>query len=155
MPRRKRQFDKTWKPDARFGNPLVGHFVGMIMWGGKKSVAERIIYDAFDIIYERTKKAGLNTFEQAIKNVAPLLQLKSRRVGGANYQVPVPVSGERRQVLAMRWIRDSCRNRKGKSMANKLADELIDASNKIGSAMKKRDETHRMAEANKAFAHFA
>ena len=127
----------------------------MIMWGGKKSVAERIIYDAFDIIAERTKKAGLNTFEQAIKNVSPLLQLKSRRVGGANYQVPVPVSGERRQVLAMRWIRDACRNRKGKSMAEKLADELIDASNKIGSAMKKRDETHRMAEANKAFAHFA
>ncbi len=125
------------------------------MWGGKKSVAERIIYDAFDIIAERTKKAGLNTFEQAIKNVSPLLQLKSRRVGGANYQVPVPVSGERRQVLAMRWIRDACRNRKGKSMAEKLADELIDASNKIGSAMKKRDETHRMAEANKAFAHFA
>ncbi len=125
------------------------------MWEGKKSTAERIIYDAFDIINERTKKAGLNTFEQAIKNVAPLLQLKSRRVGGANYQVPVPVSGERRQVLAMRWIRDACRNRKGKSMANKLADELIDASNKIGSAMKKRDETHRMAEANKAFAHFA
>lgn len=155
MPRRKRQFDKTWKADARFGNPLVGHFVGMIMWEGKKSTAERIIYDAFDIINERTKKAGLNTFEQAIKNVAPLLQLKSRRVGGANYQVPVPVSGERRQVLAMRWIRDACRNRKGKSMAEKLADELIDASNKIGSAMKKRDETHRMAEANKAFAHFA
>jgi small subunit ribosomal protein S7 len=155
MPRRKRQFDKEWKVDARFGNPLVGHFVGMIMWGGKKSTAERIIYDSFDIIFERTKKAGLNTFEQAIKNVSPLLQLKSRRVGGANYQVPVPVSSERRQVLAMRWIRDSCRNRKGKSMANKLADELIDASNKIGSAMKKRDETHRMAEANKAFAHFA
>jgi small subunit ribosomal protein S7 len=155
MPRRKRQFDKEWKVDARFGNPLVGHFVGMIMWGGKKSTAERIIYDAFDIISDRTKKAGLNTFEQAIKNVSPLLQLKSRRVGGANYQVPVPVSGERRQVLAMRWIRDACRNRKGKSMAEKLADELIDASNKIGSAMKKRDETHRMAEANKAFAHFA
>jgi small subunit ribosomal protein S7 len=155
MPRRKRQFDTEWKADARYGNPLVGHFVGMIMWAGKKSVAERIIYDAFDIIAERTKKAGLNTFEQAIKNVSPLLQLKSRRVGGANYQVPVPVSGERRQVLAMRWIRDACRNRKGKSMANKLADELIDASNKIGSAMKKRDETHRMAEANKAFAHFA
>jgi small subunit ribosomal protein S7 len=125
MPRRKRQFDKEWKADARFGNPLVGHFVGMIMWAGKKSTAEKIIYDAFDIINERTKKAGLNTFEQAIKNVAPLLQLKSRRVGGANYQVPVPVSGERRQVLAMRWIRDACRNRKGKSMANKLADEVM------------------------------
>jgi small subunit ribosomal protein S7 len=107
------------------------------------------------IIHDRTKKAGLNTFEQAIKNVAPLLQLKSRRVGGANYQVPVPVSAERRQVLAMRWLRDACRNKKGKRMAEKLADELLDASNKTGAAMKKREETHRMAEANKAFAHFA
>src|SRR3989338_6970078 len=140
MPRRKRQFVREWKPDTLYGNPLVGHFVGMIMWEGKKSIAERIIY---------------NAFEQAIKNVSPLLQLKSRRVGGANYQVPVPVSGERRQVLAMRWIRDACRHRKGKGMAEKLADELLDASNKTGSAMKKRDETHRMAEANKAFAHFA
>jgi small subunit ribosomal protein S7 len=155
MPRRKKQFHREWKGDAVYDNPLVGHFVGMIMWDGKKSVAERIIYDAFDIINDRTKKAGLNTFEQAIKNVAPLLQLKSRRVGGANYQVPVPVSGERRQVLAMRWLRDACRNKKGKRMAEKLADELIDASNKTGVAMKKREDTHRMAEANKAFAHFA
>ncbi|MGK2849146.1 MAG: 30S ribosomal protein S7 [Minisyncoccota bacterium] len=155
MPRRKRTFTRTWKPDTLHDNILVGHFVGMIMWDGKKSVAERLIYDAFEIIHERTKKGGLNTFEQAIKNVSPLLQLKSRRVGGANYQVPVPVSGERRQVLAMRWIRDACRKRKGKGMAEKLADELLDASNKTGAAMKKRDETHRMAEANKAFAHFA
>lgn len=127
----------------------------MIMWNGKKSLAEKIVYGAFDVIHERTKKAGLNTFEQAIKNVAPMLQLKSRRVGGANYQVPVPVSGERRQILAMRWIRDACRKKKGKAMAEKLADELIDASNKVGTAIKKRDDTHRMAEANKAFAHFA
>jgi small subunit ribosomal protein S7 len=155
MPRRKRQFQKEWVADARFENPIVGHFIGMIQWNGKKSVAERIVYEAFDVIYEKTKKAGLNTFEPAIKNVSPLLQLKSRRVGGANYQVPVPVSGERRQVLAMRWIRDACRHRKGKKMAEKLADELIDASNKVGTAMKKREETHRMAEANKAFAHFA
>lgn len=125
------------------------------MLNGKKSAAEKIIYDAFEIINERTKKSGLNTFEQAIKNVSPLLQLKSRRVGGANYQVPVLVSGERRQVLAMRWIREACRKRKGKRMAEKLADELLDAANKTGAAMKKRDETHRVAEANKAFAHFA
>lgn len=155
MPRRKRQYKREWKPDTKFHDPLVGHFVGMIMWAGKKSVAEKIIYDAFDIIHQKTNKGGINVFEQAIKNVSPLLQLKSRRVGGANYQVPVPVSGERRQVLALRWIRDACRNRKGKAMAAKLADELIDASNKIGTAMKKREETHRMAEANKAFAHFA
>jgi small subunit ribosomal protein S7 len=155
MPRRKRQFTHEWKPDALYDNASVGHFVGMIMWNGKKSLAEKIIYDAFEIIHERTKKSGLNTFEQAIKNVSPLLQLKSRRVGGANYQVPVLVSGERRQVLAMRWIRDACRKRKGKRMAEKLADELLDAANKTGAAMKKRDETHRVAEANKAFAHFA
>jgi small subunit ribosomal protein S7 len=155
MPRRKRQFKKPWKPDARYSNPLVGHFIGMIMWDGKKSVAEKIIYDAFDIIHERTKKGGLNVFEQAIKNVSPLLELKSRRVGGANYQVPVPVSGERRQMLAMRWIREVCRNKKGKPMAERLADELLEAANKAGAAMKKREDTHRMAEANKAFAHFA
>jgi small subunit ribosomal protein S7 len=155
MPRRKKQFKREWKGDPVYDNALVGHFVGMIMWDGKKSTAERIIYDAFDIIHDRSKKPGLNIFEQAIKNVSPLLQLKSRRVGGANYQVPVPVSGERRQVLAMRWLRDACRNKKGKKMAEKLADELLDASNKTGVAMKKREETHRMAEANKAFAHFA
>lgn len=155
MPRRKRQYKREWNPDSKFNDPLIGHFIGMIMWNGKRSVAEKIIYDAFDIIHDKTKKGGINVFEQAVKNVSPLLQLKSRRVGGANYQVPVPVSGERRQVLALRWIRDACRNRTGKAMAAKLADELIDASNKIGTAMKKREETHRMAEANKAFAHFA
>jgi small subunit ribosomal protein S7 len=118
-------------------------------------VAEKVIYDFFDVIHERTKKGGLNVFEQAIKNVSPLLELKSKRIGGANYQVPIQVSGERRQTLAVRWILAAVRARKGKRMAEKLADELIDASNKIGSAMKKRDDTHRMAEANKAFAHFA
>jgi small subunit ribosomal protein S7 len=155
MPRRKRQFDKTWKVDARYGNPLVGHFIGMIMWEGKKTVAERIIYDSFEIIRERTKKGGLNVFEQAIKNVSPLLELKSRRVGGANYQVPIPVSGDRRQMLAMRWLRDVCRKKKGKPMAERFADEFLDAANKTGLAMKKREDVHRMAEANKAFAHFA
>lgn len=144
-----------WKPDSKYGNLLAGRFIGRIMQGGKRGVAEKIFYDAFDIIHERTKKGGLNVFEQAIKNVSPLLELKSRRVGGANYQVPVPVSGERRQTLAMRWILDSTRKRKGKRMAEKLADELIDAANKAGAAMKKREDTHRMAEANKAFAHFA
>lgn len=155
MPRRKRQFDKEWKLDSRYSNPLIGHFVGMIMWDGKRNTAETIIYRAFDVIHERTKKGGLNVFEQAIKNVSPLLELKSRRVGGANYQVPVPVTGDRRQVLAMRWIRDVCRKKKGKPMAERLADELLDAANRTGLAMKKREDVHRMAEANKAFAHFA
>jgi small subunit ribosomal protein S7 len=155
MARRKRTFVKQWKPDPRYGNILVGRFIGNVMQDGKRSVAEKVIYDCFDVIHERTKKGGLNVFEQAIKNISPLLELKSKRIGGANYQVPIQVSGERRQTLAVRWILTACRAKKGKRMAEKLADELIDASNKIGSAMKKRDDTHRMAEANKAFAHFA
>jgi small subunit ribosomal protein S7 len=122
---------------------------------GKRSVAEKIIHDTFNIIHERTKKGGLNIFEQAIKNVSPLVELKSRRIGGANYQVPVQVTGDRRATLAMRWILSAVRGRKGKKMAEKLADEFLDASQKQGAAMKKREDTHRMAEANKAFAHFA
>lgn len=122
---------------------------------GKKTIAEKIMYDAFDIIHEKTKKGGLNVFEQALKNVAPLVELKSRRVGGANYQVPIPVSGERRTTLAIRWIKTATKAKKGKRMAEKLAEEFIDASNKTGAAMKKREDVHRMADANKAFAHFA
>lgn len=155
MPRRKRTYEKRFKPDAKYGNLLVGRFVNNIMQEGKRNAAEKIIYDAFDIIHERTKKGGLNIFEQAIKNVSPLVELKSRRVGGANYQVPVAVAGERRTTLAIRWIKAAAKGKKGKRMAEKLADELIDASNKIGAAMKKREDVHRMADANKAFAHFA
>ena len=155
MARRTRKYVKQWKADSRYGNILVGRFIGCVMEDGKRSIAEKVIYDSFDVIHERTKKGGLNVFEQAIKNVSPLLELKSKRVGGANYQVPIQVSGERRQTLAIRWILIACRAKKGKRMAEKLADELIDASNKIGASMKKRDDTHRMAEANKAFAHFA
>jgi small subunit ribosomal protein S7 len=155
MSRKKRPIKKKWNPDPRYGNLLAGRFIGHLMKDGKRSTAEKVLYETFDIIHEKTKKGGLNVFEQAIKNISPLLELKSRRIGGANYQVPVPVSGERRQTLAIRWILDACRKRKGKNMATKLADELIDATNKTGTAMKKRDDTHRMAEANKAFAHFA
>lgn len=155
MPRRKRIFDKHVEPDPKYGNLLVGKFIGNMMLDGKKTVAEKIIYDTFDIIHERTKKGGLNIFEQAIKNVSPIVELKSKRVGGANYQVPVPVSGERRITLAIRWIKAAAKAKKGKKMAEKLADEFIDASNKAGAAMKKREDVHRMAEANKAFAHFA
>lgn len=155
MPRRKRVFKKTWKPDPSYGSLLVGRFVGQLMQRGKRSIAERIVNDSFEIIHERTKKGGLNIFEQAIKNVSPLVELKSRRVGGANYQVPVQVAGDRRATLAMRWIISAVRTKKGKKMAEKLADELLDAAQKQGAAMKKREDTHRMAEANKAFAHFA
>ncbi len=155
MPRRKRIYKKNTKPDPRYGNVLVGKFVSNIMKEGKRTVAEKIVYDAFEIIHERTKKGGLNIFEQAIKNVSPLIELKSRRVGGANYQVPIPVAGERRVTLAIRWIKVAVVAKKGKKMAEKLADELIEASEKAGTAMKKREDVHRMAEANKAFAHFA
>jgi len=155
MPRRKRTFRKSWEPDQKFNNLLAGRFIRQIMKNGKLSVAEKIFYDSFDIIQEKTKQGGLNTFEQAIKNVSPMVALKSRRIGGANYQVPIPVVGDRRQTLAMRWIREAARGRKGKRMAERLAEELIAAANKEGGAMKKRADTHRMAEANKAFAHFA
>jgi small subunit ribosomal protein S7 len=155
MARRKRIFEKRVTPDPRYGNILVGKFINAVMLSGKRTTAERIVYDAFEIIHERTKKGGLNIFEQAVKNISPLVELKSRRVGGANYQVPVPVAGERRTTLAMRWIKAGVGAKKGKKMAEKLADELIDASNKTGAAMKKREDVHRMAEANKAFAHFA
>lgn len=155
MARRKRIYQKNTKPDPRYNNILVGKFMVSIMESGKKTIAEKIMYDSFDIIHERTKKGGLNIFEQAIKNVSPLVELKSRRVGGANYQVPVPVAGDRRTTLAIRWLKAAINAKKGKKMAEKLADELIDASNKIGGAMKKREDVHRMADANKAFAHFA
>ncbi|MEA3323199.1 MAG: 30S ribosomal protein S7, partial [Patescibacteria group bacterium] len=114
MPRRKRTYRKSWRPDTQYNNLLVGRFIGQITLDGKRSTAERLLYESFDIIQERTKKGGLNVFEQAIKNVSPLVALKSRRVGGANYQVPVPVVGEKRQTLAMRWIREVVRKGKGK-----------------------------------------
>ncbi|MFA5871474.1 MAG: 30S ribosomal protein S7 [Parcubacteria group bacterium] len=155
MPRRKRVYRKSWRPDPKFNSMTVGRFIGQLMERGKRSTAQKVIYDSFDIIHEKTKKGGLNVFEQAIKNVSPLVELKSRRIGGANYQVPVQVLGDRRVTLAMRWIRDAIRAKKGSKMAEKLAQELIEAAEKGGTAMKKREDTHRMAEANKAFAHFA
>lgn len=155
MARKKRVFAKKWKPDPKFNSVLVGRLISAILERGKRTVAERIVYDCFDIVREKTKRGGLNVFEQALKNVSPLVELKSRRVGGSNYQVPVPVIGDRRSVLAIRWIKKAASDRKGKKMAEKLADELLDAVQKKGAAMKKREETHRMAEANKAFAHFA
>lgn len=155
MPRRKRQYRKNAKTDPKYNNLLVGKFINNLMQCGKRSIAEKIVYDAFNIIHSQTKRGGLNIFEQAVKNVSPLVELKSRRIGGANYQVPVPVIGERRSTLAIRWIKAATAAKKGKKMAQKLAEELIDASNKTGASMKKREDVHRMAEANKAFAHFA
>jgi len=155
MPRRKRKYPSHWKADSKYGNMLLGRFIGCIMQDGKRSVAEKVVYKSFDIIHERTQKGGLNVFEQAIKNVSPLLIVKSKRVGGTNYQVPVQVSGTKRQTMAMRWIKEACQKKKGKSMPERLADELLDASEKTGTAMKKKEDVHKMAESNRAFAHFA
>jgi small subunit ribosomal protein S7 len=143
------------KPDPRYGNAVVAKFTNMLMERGKKSVAQSIIYGAFDLIGQDGKKDPLVVFEEAIKNVQPQVEVRSKRVGGANYQVPLPVRGERQYALAFRWIIDAARNRKGKPMAEKLATILIEAQQGLGDAVKKRDDVHRMAEANKAFAHFA
>jgi len=155
MPRKKRSYKKNWAPDPKYNSVLVGRFINHVMKNGKKTVAQRIVYESFDLIHQKTKKGGLNVFEQAIKNVSPLMELKSRRIGGANYQIPVPVVGERRATLAMRWIKEAAYAKKGKKMAERLAEEMIDASEKRGAAFKKKEDTHKMAEANKAFAHFA
>jgi small subunit ribosomal protein S7 len=142
-------------PDPKFQSVQVAKFVNYIMYGGKKSTAQGILYGAFDIIAERTKKEPMETFELAIKNVAPTLEVKGRRIGGANYQIPIQVKAERRYLLACRWLIEAARERKGKPMMEKLAQELLDASKKEGNAMKKREAVQKMAEANRAFAHFA
>ena len=142
-------------PDPKFQNVQVAKFVNYVMRRGKKSVAQSIVYGAFDVIAEKTKKEPMETFELAIKNVGPTLEVKGRRIGGANYQIPIQVKTERRFLLACRWIIEAARERKGKPMMEKLAQELLDASKKEGNAMKKRDTVQKMAEANRAFAHFA
>jgi small subunit ribosomal protein S7 len=141
-------------PDPKFGSRVVAKFVNMMMHRGKKSVAEHIMYDALDLMQQRAKQDPIKLFKQAVDNVKPALEVKSRRVGGSTYQVPVEVRPERRNSLSMRWLIGSARRRGEKSMAEKLAGELLDASNNRGAAVKKREDTHRMAEANKAFAHY-
>lgn len=141
--------------DPKFNSVTVAKFINHVMRKGKKTVAQKVVYGAFDIIKDKTKKNPLEIFDQAIKNVGPLLEVKSRRIGGANYQVPIPVRAERRQLLAFRWIIEAAKAKKGKPMDLRLSEELIDAHNKQGSAIKKRDDVHRMADANRAFAHFA
>jgi small subunit ribosomal protein S7 len=152
--RRKRADKREVLPDPKFNSILVTKFINTLMREGKRSVAEHIFYKAIDAIGQRTNKEGVGIFQKAVDNVKPLLQVKSRRVGGANYQVPVEVSSERRQALAIRWLITYARERGEKTMADKLASELIAASNNEGNAIKKREDTHKMAEANKAFAHF-
>ena len=152
--RKKRAEKKYLKPDPKFNDVLVSKFINCIMYDGKKSKARHVVYEAFDFIEKRTQKPGLEIFKKAMGNVQPLIEVRSRRVGGATYQVPTEVRPERRTALAMRWIKRYARERNEKSMSLKLASELISASNGEGSAVKKKEDTHKMAEANKAFAHF-
>jgi small subunit ribosomal protein S7 len=154
MPRRNRPPRRIIEPDVKYNSELVARFANKLMRDGKKSKAFRIVYDAFDIIEDRAKKPPLEVFEQAVKNATPLLEVRPRRVGGATYQIPMEVRPERRLSLAIRWLMQSTRQRPGKSMAEKLAGELMDAAAGQGASIKKRDDTHRMAEANRAFAHY-
>jgi small subunit ribosomal protein S7 len=142
-------------PDRVYNDAEVAKFINKVMSDGKKSTAQKIVYEAFDLIREQTKKEPLEVFKQAIENASPILEVKPKRIGGATYQVPMEVRGERRLALAFRWIIEGARSKKGKPMAEKLAQELIDCINNQGNALKKKNDMHRMAEANKAFAHFA
>jgi small subunit ribosomal protein S7 len=153
--RKKRIYKKFHQPDVVHGRVELGRFINYVMKDGKKSTAEKLVYNAFDKIKEVTKEDPMVVFERALENVMPLLEVASKRVGGANYQVPREVRPERRFVLALRWIIGAARAKKGKGMADKLADEIIAASKNEGSAIKKKLDMHRMAEANRAFAHFA
>jgi small subunit ribosomal protein S7 len=141
-------------PDPKYGNVVVAQFVNKLMMKGKKSLAQSIFYDCCDIIEQRTHKNPIETFEQAVRNASPMVEVKPRRVGGATYQVPVEVPEHRRLSLAMRWLIQAARARPGKLMADKLANELMDAAKGTGATIKRRDDTHRMAEANRAFAHY-
>ena len=153
---RRKQADKRIPtPDPIYGDVTVAKFIAAVMRDGKKSVAQRLVYGAFDLVEERTGEPGVEVFRQALTNAAPLVEVRSRRVGGATYQVPIEVRPERRTSLAFRWLLQYSKARGDKSMANRLAAELIAASRGEGGAVKKKDDTHRMAEANKAFAHFA
>jgi len=154
MARRKKKEKRIIPPDPVYNNVTVAKFINQIMRRGKKTIARKIVYRTFDIIKEKTKKDPLEVFEQALQNASPLLEVKPKRIGGATYQVPREVRGDRRITLAMRWIIMAAKSKKGKPMREKLAEELIAAFNNTGWAIKKKEDTHRMAEANRAFAHF-
>jgi len=154
MPRRREVPKRKWLPDPKYRSPSVTRFMNVIMLDGKKSVAEKIVYGAFDLVAEKTREEPLKVFEKALQNCKPDVEVKSRRVGGATYQVPVEVREERKIALAMRWLTQYARKRAGRTMREKLAAELIEAANQRGAAFKKREDTHRMAEANKAFSHY-
>ena len=152
--RKRRAVKRDVLPDALYKSKVVTKLINQIMLDGKKGTAQRIVYDAFDMIKEKTGKDPIEVFNQALENIKPALEVKSKRVGGSNYQVPIEVSNERAQVLGLRWLTQYARSGRGNGMAEKLANEIIDASNNTGAAVKKREDTHRRAEANKAFAHY-
>ena len=154
MPRRGNVAKRVVLPDPMYNSKLVTRLINNIMYDGKKGVAQKIVYEAFEIVEEKTGKNALEVFEQAMENVMPSLEVKARRVGGANYQVPIEVRPERRQTLGLRWLTNYSRARSEKTMKERLAGELMDACNNTGAAVKKREDTHKMAEANKAFSHF-
>jgi small subunit ribosomal protein S7 len=154
MPRRRVVAKREVLPDPKFGNVILAKFMNHVMISGKKSVAEGIVYGALDIVHERTQREPLQVFEEALENIAPMVEVKSRRVGGATYQVPVEVRPSRRVALSMRWLVEHARKRGEKSMRGRLAGEILDASQGKGNAVRKREDVHRMAEANKAFSHY-
>ena len=154
MPRRARVDRRVIIPDAKYNNRNITRFIGKLMLDGKRSLAERIMYDSLDLIEQRQKRNPIEVFEQALRNATPALEVKPRRVGGSTYQVPVEIRGDRRNALAMRWLIRYARERKGKAMYERLAAELMDAASGQGATIKRREETHKMAESNKAFAHY-
>jgi small subunit ribosomal protein S7 len=154
MPRRREVPERIIVPDSKYNNKLVSRFIKCIMSDGKKSTAESILYDAFDIIEQKAKESPLKIFEQALENVKPMIEVKSRRVGGSTYQIPTEIRPSRKTALGIRWIISFARKRSEKGMVDKLAAELLDAANKRGASVKKREDTHKMADANKAFAHY-
>ena len=154
MSRRRRAVKRRIAPDPKFGNKDLSSFINRVMFGGKKSVAQRCVYQALDLIQEETNRDPLEIFDQAMRNATPTVEVKPRRVGGATYQVPIEVRSSRRMALAMRWLANYARKRPGRTMRDKMANELIEAAHNRGNAVKKKEDTHRMAEANKAFAHY-
>jgi small subunit ribosomal protein S7 len=154
VPRRAKVSRRVIIPDPKYRSRTVAKFVNNLMHDGKKTVAYSVFYDALDVVEQRGRDNPLDTFELALRNATPVLEVKARRVGGSTYQVPIEIRGDRRRALAMRWLITSARKRSGKSMAEKLAAELLDASQNVGATIKKKEDTHRMAEANRAFAHY-
>ena len=154
MPRRAKVTRREAQPDPQYGSKIVGKFINKLMMGGKKGTAERVMYGALEVVERNARRNPIEVFEQAMRNTTPVIEVKAKRIGGSTYQVPVEIRGDRRQSLAIRWLIAAARNRSGRSMAEKLAAELLDASNNQGATVKKREDTHKMAEANKAFAHY-